>query len=144
MNVPARFSKVWWAWVLSTGLACGAVVAIALYLLGELSDAQYIWAFVIGAAVGDLFVALGFEAMAPTHITVGPGERGHVNSPVKDRAKVVSDFSADGLGKVSVRGEVWNARCSSVDRTTLTAGQEVRVSGRDGLTLLIDGGASDT
>jgi membrane protein implicated in regulation of membrane protease activity len=144
VNAPARFSKVWWAWLFSTGLSCGALVVIALYLLGGISNAQYVLAFLISAAAGELMVALIFEAMAPTRVTVGPGDRTHLNSPVKDRARVVSGFSAEGMGKVKVRGEVWDARCSSAHGSTLTAGREVRVSGRDGLTLLVGEDTGDT
>lgn len=144
MSVPARFSTAWWAWIASTGFTCGAVVVVVLYLTGELADIQYIWAFVIGATVGDLVLALCFEAVAPTHVTVGPGERIRNDSPLQHRAKVVSEFSADGTGKVSVRGEVWNARCTSLSAEGLSPGQQVSIIGRDGLTLLIDDGGSDT
>ncbi|MDJ0926839.1 MAG: NfeD family protein [Gammaproteobacteria bacterium] len=123
---------------MSAGFSCGAVATIVLYLVGALSETHYIWAFLIGAGIGDVVLALWFEAVAPTRVTVGPGERVHVSAPVRDRARVVSGFAADDAGKVRVRGEVWRARCLSWQGQQLSPGQEVRITGRDGLTLLID------
>jgi membrane-bound serine protease (ClpP class) len=42
--------------------------------------------------------------------------------------------SFQGEGSVRLRGEIWSAR----SRMPLVAGQEVRVSGRDGLILLVE------
>ena len=106
--------------------------------IGQLSAQQYIWVFLIASVLGDLALALGFEAIAPTKVTVRPGERAHNDSPLRDRAKVVSEFSADGVGKVSVRGEVWNARCMTLARKVPSPGEEVSIAGRDGLTLLVE------
>ena len=143
MHAPARFSKEWWAWIVSTGMTCGAVAVVALYWTGQVSSYQYILVFLIAGGLGDLVLALGLEAVAPTRVTVGPGERLRSNSPLRDRAKVVSEFSADGVGKVSVRGEIWSARCISLEEANLSPGQEVGIAGRDGLKLLIDISAND-
>jgi len=138
MNIPARFSREWWALIVSVGFTCGAVSVLVLFLAGVLSSSSYFWAFVIGGAVGDIVMALVFEAVAPTHVTVGPGERLRSDSPLHERGRVVSDFTSDGMGKVRVRGEVWAARCLSVRGGSFVPGQEVRIAGREGLTLIVD------
>ena len=47
-------------------------------------------------------------------------------------AEVVDDF--DGEGRVHLHGENWGARSGA----PLRRGQKVRVTGRDGLTLLVE------
>ncbi len=116
---------------------CGGAVAVYLYATDRLTGVNLFWAYLIASFVGDLFLAIAFEIVAPTEITVGPGERQRKDSPLREKAKVVSGFSGSNRGKVMVRGEIWAARCITPDTEVLEKGEELEIMGREGLTLLV-------
>ena len=92
------------------------------------------------SVIGDLLMALSFEAIAPEKITLGPGERYKRTDDLKEKASVVSGFSSSSEGKVRVRGELWSARHYVGREISLYSGQMVRVIDREGLVLLISEG----
>ena len=108
------------------------------------SGINFILLVVAVSFVGDLALALSFEAIAPTRVIIGPGDRVQRGSAVKETASIISGFENSAEGKVTVRGEIWAARCVSADSYSLAVGENVRVLGREGLTLLIAGRADDT
>lgn len=86
--------------------------------------------------LGDVVTALSMEAIVPTRVTIGPGERQSRHDLPAERALVASEFDDAGMGRVRIRGETWRARGSSPGfRPAL--GSRVRVIDRDGLTLIV-------
>ncbi len=143
-NVPKRFSLEWWSWLASGALVFGGCTGLFLYQQGSISGINFILLVVAVSFVGDLALALSFEAIAPTRVIIGPGDRVQRGSAVKETASIISGFENSAEGKVTVRGEIWAARCVSADSYSLAVGENVRVLGREGLTLLIAGRADDT
>jgi membrane-bound serine protease (ClpP class) len=81
------------------------------------------------ATVGGLvIVAMGWLASRSLHRPVVTG----VQAMIGDRAEVLEAFS--GKGRIRYGGEVWNARSASA----LQAGQAVRITQVDGLTLWVE------
>lgn len=66
-----------------------------------------------------------------------------LNEPVGEQAVVVDAFTSSGEateGRVTVHGQTWSARCE--EGVLFEAGQEVRITDRRGLTVLVRPGAS--
>lgn len=108
-------------------------------LLSLLTD----WATITVAKVsvaliltGDIVLALIMEAVSPTHVKIGPGERRHHAEQPQELGKVIAEFQG-AQGKVSIRGETWRARQASDCSASLEAGMAVRVVAREGLTLIV-------
>ncbi len=142
-TVPKRFSLQWWSWLASGALVFSVCSGLFLYQQGSITGINFILLVVAVSFVGDLALALSFEAMAPTRVIIGPGDRVKRGSAVKETASIISGFENGAVGKVIVRGEIWTARCVSEDSCSLAVGENVRVLGREGLTLLISGRAAD-
>ncbi|MGI9260178.1 MAG: NfeD family protein [Gammaproteobacteria bacterium] len=137
-EVPERYSPEWWAWIASATTFFTVVSFGGLYYFG-IFDGLYT---LIGTAVaisilGDIVVAYAFEAIAPSKISLAPGERHRHDEEVSASGIVESGFSASDEGRVMVRGELWRARHFEERVITLAQGEEIRIVGRDGLTLLI-------
>ena len=86
--------------------------------------------------VGDITLAIIMQAISPTHIKLGPGERWHDNESPRDRGVVKTAFE-NGTGKVLIRGETWHARQEDHSVGQLQIGESVRVIEREGLTLVV-------
>jgi len=84
------------------------------------------------------------QAVAPTRVTIGPGEKQFDADKLKKLATVVSGFSDSDIGKVRIRGEIWSARLVPNDGAHVRTGNSVMVVDRDGLILLVSAIASDT
>jgi len=81
------------------------------------------------ATVGGLvIIAMGALASRSLRRPVVTG----VQAMIGDRAEVLEPF--DGKGRIRYGGELWNARSS----TALQAGQLVRITRVDGLTLWVE------
>jgi membrane protein implicated in regulation of membrane protease activity len=78
---------------------------------------------------GDIVTLIAMQRLAPTRITVGPGEGPEA------RGKALTDFES-GSGRVSLRGESWEAHCDCAE--PIRAGTTVRVIARSGLTLRVE------
>ena len=135
--VPRRFSPRWWLVIGAATLIVGAAAFLILRFGTGLGITQMIVFWLIITFVGDVITAASMEAVAPTRVTIGPGDRRLDADAPEERAVVVSVFDDSGHGKVRVRGEIWRARQAAEDRTRPQAGERVRVVDRDGLTLIV-------
>ncbi len=131
-----RYSSLWWATILLSSVVTGGGSFALLMLLTDLSIATVIKISVAMIILGDIVLALVMEAVSPTRVLLGPGERQHKNDLPEELGTVIGDFE-DGSGSVSIRGERWHARQATGCRRWLRAGSAVRVLGRDGLTLVV-------
>ena len=133
--VPGRFSREWWLTILVVTVGIGA--AAFLLLRDRVLDPTDLILYCLGISfLGDVVTALSMEAIVPTRVTIGPGDRQRRDDLPTELALVVSEFDGAGLGRVRIRGETWQARGSSVGfRPTL--GTRVRVVSRDRLTLIV-------
>ena len=133
--VPRRFSREWWLTILVVTVGIGA--AAFLLLRDRVLDPADLILYCLGISfLGDVVTALSMEAVVPTRVTIGPGDRQLRDDLPTELALVVSEFDGAGAGQVRIRGETWQARGSSVGfRPTL--GTRVRVVSRDRLTLIV-------
>ena len=132
-----RYSLAWWLVVLPTSL----IVGVTTFLLaGYFTDwgltERAATAFALALAA-DLAVAALIQVFAPTKVNIGPGERALVSELPSETARVVGGFESSAQGRVSVRGETWQAMRVPDDAIRLTAGMDVNVVARDGLTLIV-------
>lgn len=132
-----RFSLIWWLVVIPTSLIVGGTTFL---LAGLLTD----WSIVARVAVAlaltvatDLAIAALVQAVAPTRVNIGPGERALNSELPSETARVIAGFGSSPNGQVSVRGETWRATRAPDDAIQLTTGMDVNVVARDGLTLVV-------
>lgn len=115
-------------------LAVGGVVAFILggALLFDTPGIQVPWVtlIVLALALGGFTVFAGAKALAAQRQPVYSGGEGLIGRV----ATVKAPFSAGETGSVFVQGEWWNAR---LHEGSLAAGEQVRVTGRDGFTLIV-------
>ena len=132
-----RYSPTWWLVVLPTSLNVGCTTFL---LTGYFTDwgltARAAAAFALALAA-DLAIAALIEVFAPTKVNIGPGERALDSELPSETARVVGGFESSPNGRVSVRGETWRATCAPDNSIRLTAGMDVNVVARDGLTLIV-------
>ena len=142
---------IWWYWlllgllllgaemmtpggfyILFFGLAALVVGAIAWLELVPGESAQ--WLLFSGIAIASLLVFRG-----PLLARMNASEVKHpdVDSMVGEVAIPVETLAAGAFGKVELRGTTWSAR--NAGPTPLNKGQRSKVTGMDGLTLLIAG-----
>ena len=131
-----RYSSLWWASILLSSVVTGGSSFLLLILLTELSIEIVIAVSVALILAGDITLALLMEAVSPTRVTLGPGDRRRSNESPGELGTVAADF-VEGSGKVSIRGEQWRARQSPACSRRLDAGTPVRVLEREGLTLVV-------
>ncbi len=125
-------------------LASDVIGGGAIFLLYALTNLGFVSILAVGVALiflGDLLLAVYMEAVAPTRVSVGPGEKLRNSDEPAEEATVVADFDDAGRGRVSIRGETWRAMQSFEAQEPLTQGARVRVVGRDGLILIVTAGA---
>jgi len=125
-------------------LICGLFTAIALWVVGFVPNITFVLLVVLSACLGDVLLALSLDAINPTRVLVGPGDRKHHNSEVLDKAIVVEDFGADNEGYILVRGEKWRAICQQQSASMLQIGDHVKVIERAGLVLVVESAGNDT
>ena len=136
--VPERYSPEWWAWIASATTVFTVVSFAGLYYFGIFEGLYTLIGTAVAISiVGDIVVAYSFEAIAPSKISLAPGERARHDEEVSTAGTVESGFSESDEGRVIVRGELWRARHFEARVVNLSHGQEIRIVGRDGLTLLI-------
>ena len=131
-----RYSKYWWAVVLLSSAVTGGGTFLLLMLLTDLEVTTALKISLALVLVGDIALAIIMQAISPTHVKLGPGERWHVGEAPRDRGVVKTPFE-DGRGKVAIRGETWHARQESDTAIPLEVGERVRVVEREGLTLVV-------
>ncbi len=142
---------IWWYWlllgllllgaemmtpggfyILFFGLAALVVGAIAGSGLVESDSAQ--WLLFSGIAIASLLLFRG-----PLLARMNASEIQHpdVDSMMGEIAIPVDTLAAGAVGKVELRGTTWSAK--NTGASTLNKGQRSKVTGMDGLTLLITG-----
>ena len=107
-----------------------------LSLLTDWPTLTVVKASVTLIVAGDIVLGLLMEAVSPTHVKVGPGERLRSTDLPQEIGKVVDDFDG-GRGRIAIRGEMWLARQPASSKQQLKAGTGVRVLGRESLTLVV-------
>ena len=132
-----RYSTAWWLAIVPTT----AVVGVPIFLvLGNQTDwgvpGRVALALACAFAV-DLAIAAWMERIAPTRVSIAPGERLTVADVAIEEAIVIDGFDASAEGRVSVRGETWSAIRSPDDTEEIAAGMTVSVVDRDGLSLVV-------
>ena len=132
-----RYSFTWWLVILPTSVTVGGTTILFTSNLTDWSVMTLVAVAVVLTFLTDLAIAASMEAIAPTKISIGPGEK-HLDSDLaSEKATVMSGFDATSHGQVSVRGETWRAVRVPDDTGTLTTGMSVNVVDRDGLTLVV-------
>ena len=131
-----QYSRLWLASILLSSIVTGGG---SFLLLSWLTDLSYTIVIAVSAGLviaGDVALAFLMQAVSPTRITLGPGDRRHDAEQPPELGMVATRFS-DRAGHVSVRGETWKARQAIDCRGRLEAGETVRIVERDGLTLIV-------
>ena len=131
-----RHSRFRWAHILLSSIVMGGSSFVAVRLLTDLPIATVAVISLTFVLVGDIALALLMQAISPTHVTLGPGERWHKAEVPLELGTVVHRFD-DRHGKVSIRGETWRARQTNGCAERLHPGNRVRIVERDGLTLIV-------
>jgi membrane-bound ClpP family serine protease len=139
VQLPKRFSIAWWVWAGSFGTGLGFLAAALLWKLGYVSGSDIVAWCLVSVLLGDVITVVAFEYLAPTEIVVRPGEREEKHSDLTLTATVVSGFGGATAGYVDVKGESWAAHLVSGDPDAIVPGSNVKIAGRDGLTLRIVG-----
>jgi membrane protein implicated in regulation of membrane protease activity len=142
---------IWWYWlllglvllgaemmtpggfyILFFGLAALMVGAIAWLDLVQGDSTQ--WLLFSGLAVAFLLL---FRGPLLARINAAEVKHPDVDSMLGEIATPVDTLAAGAVGKVELRGTTWSARNTGL--TPLIKGQRSKVTGMDGLTLLITG-----
>lgn len=132
-----RYSPTWWLVVLPTSVMVGGTAFLLSSYLTDWGLTERVLAALVLAFVADLAIAASIQALAPTKVNIGPGERAINSELPAETARVIAGFCASPNGRVAVRGESWRATCSRGDGMRLTKGMDVSVVARDGLTLVV-------
>lgn len=132
-----RFSAIWWIIIAADSVVVAGVAFFLLSTRTDLGSIEMLATGLVIVIIADLAVALGMEAVAPTRVSVGPGERRSKRDDISEVAVITGEFDASGRGRVSVRGETWSARIEPSGRSLPPRGSKVRVVGREGLDLIV-------
>lgn len=128
--------RLWLAPLLLSSVVTGGGSFALLALFTDLSLAVVIAVSAALILVGDIALAFIMQAVSPTRVTLGPGDRRHKAEIPGELGTVATSFR-NRHGRVSVRGEIWQARQALGCTGPLKAGGEVRIVERDGLTLIV-------
>jgi len=132
-----RYSLAWWFVILPTSVTVGGTTILLASNFTDWSVMALVAVAVVSTFLADLAIAASMEAIAPTRVSIGPGEKHMDADLVSEKATVMSGFDSISHGQVSVRGETWRAIRAPDDVGTLTTGMSVNVVDRDGLTLVV-------
>ncbi len=132
-----RYSKYWWAAILLSSAVTGGGTFVLLLLLTDFSVATVLKISVALVLIGDFVLAIIMQTISPTRVEIGPGERWHTGELPKDIGVVKKRFE-NGRGRVTIRGETWNARQTADTDMQLEVGEAVRIVEREGLTLVVE------
>ena len=134
--IMRRYSRTWLAPLLLSSVVTGGGSFVLLVLLTDLPLAIVIAVSVALILVGDLALAFAMQAVSPTRVTLGPGDRRHKTELPEELGVVATNFR-NRAGRISIRGETWQARQAVGCRGRLEAGIAVRIVEREGLTLIV-------
>ncbi len=131
-----RYSSLWWASILLSSVVTGGGSFALLSLFTELPIETTVAISLALVLAGDLLLAKFWEAVSPTRVTLGPGDRRTKTDLPRELGMVIDDFE-DGQGSVAIRGERWRARQATGCDRQLRSEETVRVLERDGLALVV-------
>lgn len=138
MNPRRRFPLQWWLTMASATLIfVSATLLIAHLLGGREGPPLFLWVLAV-TLIGDVIVALCYEAIAPTSVVVTAGERDSRHDTSRELGVAWEDFAESRLGRVRVRGELWRARQITEEPLRPRRGEPVRILAREGLILLVE------
>ena len=132
-----RYSILWWSIVLPTSVIVGVPTFFLVGYLTVWDLSGRIAVAIIATLTADLVIAAAMEAVAPTKLSIGPGEKALKTETPAEEATILSGFDSSPHGQVSVRGETWMATRLADDSDVLSQGMSVRVVDRDGLKLIV-------
>lgn len=136
-NTMKRYSFIWWLVILPTSVTVGGTTLLVTSSFTDWGVMALVAVAGVSTFLADLAIAASMEAIAPTKVSIGPGEK-HLDSDLaSEKATIMSGFDSISRGQVSVRGETWRAIRAPDDTGTLTTGMSVNVVDRDGLTLVV-------
>ena len=136
ISIVQRHSKLWLATILCSSVVTGGGSFVLLTLLTDLPFATVVAISAALVVAGDIALAFFMQAVSPTRVTLGPGDRRHRSEAPRELGRVESTFEGR-RGRVSIRGETWRARQAVACGSPLAAGAAVRVVEREGLTLVV-------
>jgi membrane protein implicated in regulation of membrane protease activity len=132
-----RYSLTWWLVILPTSVTVGGTTILLTSNFTDWGVIAIVAVAVVSTFLADLAIAASMEAIAPTKVSIGPGEK-HLDSDLaSEKATIMSGFDSISHGQVSVRGETWRAIRAPDDTGTVITGMSVNVVDRNGLTLVI-------
>lgn len=132
-----RYSLMWWLVVLPTSVFVGGTTFLLAGFLTDWGILGRLIAAAISTFVADLAIAAWMEEIAPTKVSIGPGEKRINSEMASEKAKIMCGFDASSHGRVSVRGETWLATRVPGDTGDFCVGMDVNVVAREGLTLVV-------
>lgn len=132
-----RYSFTWWLVILPTSVTVGGSTILLASVFTEWSLLVILAVAVVATSLADLGIAALMEAVAPTRVTIGPGEKYLVSDPTSESGTVVSGFDSGPHGQVLIRGETWRAIRAPGESGPLGPGMSVTVVDREGLTLIV-------
>jgi membrane protein implicated in regulation of membrane protease activity len=132
-----RYSILWWSIILPTSVVVGVPAFFVLGYLTPLEFPERVVVAIIATLAAELAIAASMEALAPTRLSIGPGEKKLRTEIPAEQATVISGFDVSPRGRVSVRGETWMATRLAGDSEVLSQGMLVRVVDRNGLELIV-------
>lgn len=142
---------IWWHWLLLGLLLLGAEMmtpggfyilffGLAALLVGAIAWLELVpgesmqWLLFSGIAIASLLL---FRGPLLTRINASEVKHPDVDSMMGEIAIPIDTLGAGAIGKVELRGTTWSAR--NTGPSPLIKGQRSKVTGMDGLTLLITG-----
>jgi membrane-bound ClpP family serine protease len=132
-----RYSFTWWLVILPTSVTVGGTTILLTSNFTDWGVMTLVAVAAVSTFFADLAIAASMEAIAPTKVSIGPGEKYLDSDLASEKATIMSGFDSISHGQVSVRGETWRAIRAPDDTGTLTTGMSVNVVDRDGLTLVV-------
>ena len=132
-----RYSAIWWSAILPTSVIVGGPTFLLTGYFSGWDFLERVAVVVVLTLVVDLAIAAWMERVAPTRVSIGPGERVLNSEFAAEKAKVVDGFGSSAHGQVSIRGETWSAIRLPDDTGILSAGMVVSVVDRNGLSLIV-------
>lgn len=133
-----RFALQWWLTMITATLFFVSATLVLAHLVGgQEGPPRFLWVLAV-TVLGDLVVALCYEAIAPTRVVVTAGERESKHDLSRELGVAFDGFEDSLIGRVRVRGELWRAWHVAGSECRPRRGDQVRILAREGLTLLVE------
>ncbi|HJE39398.1 MAG TPA: NfeD family protein [Candidatus Amulumruptor caecigallinarius] len=120
-------------WIATFCIAIGCIAAMIAYLCGAPMAWQLVW-LATGTIGGFVcFIPLFKRRIERKRHASGTAEASNMDAMLGRKAKVIVAIPADGLGRVKLDGDNWQAQCD----TPVEVGVEVTVTGYDSIILQV-------